>query len=454
VRVMTIHNAKGLEFPVVAVGGLGRNLRPGGRGPDLNLGRGSGGQARVGMRLARLGARSVDLYERESLAEEALTLDSAEELRLFYVAATRARERLLLSGVVPANRPPELKPTTPVSDRLIRAFGVEDTERDSVVTLPPAPAAPDLGISFPEAEVPVRVNLPSPDRAAELARTAPADTGPAEIGSTPPPIVEPSSPVTPRRPLSYSALEDYRRCGYRFYMERVVGLQRTGVGGGGAAAGEKGRAFGNAVHLLLEWSSTRRWIEPPAALAHRVVEAQGLDAGRDGERALALVRGWIESPLRDELGAADVRLRSEVPFLVELGGSVLRGKLDLLAEPSAGVPTVVDYKTDRLDGSEPAEHAGRYQVQRDLYAIAAAQAIGADAVRVVYVFLERPDAPVIEELDEAGIAAARERLEDTLAELAHGRFEVTEAATWDLCRDCPARRRLCSAPASPPGQSA
>jgi ATP-dependent helicase/nuclease subunit A len=360
----------------------------------------------------------------------------------------------LLSGVVPANRPPELKPTTPVSDRLIRAFGVEDTERDSVVTLPPAPAAPDLGVSFPEAKVPVRVNLPSPERAAELARTAPADTGPAEIGSTAPPIVEPSSPVTPRRPLSYSALEDYRRCGYRFYMERVVGLQQTGVGGGGAAAGEKGRAFGNAVHLLLEWSSTRRWIEPPAALAHRVVDAQGLDAGSDGERALALVSGWIESPLRDELGAADVRLRSEVPFLVELGGSVLRGKLDLLAEPSAGVPTVVDYKTDRLDGSEPNEHAGRYQAQRDLYAIAAAQAIGADAVRVVYVFLERPDAPVIEELDEAGIAAARERLEDTLAELVHGRFEVTEAATWDLCRDCPARRRLCSAPASPPGQSA
>jgi len=61
VRVMTIHNAKGLEFPVVAVGGLGRSLSPGGRRPDLNLGRGSGGEARVGMRLARLGGGTNEM---------------------------------------------------------------------------------------------------------------------------------------------------------------------------------------------------------------------------------------------------------------------------------------------------------------------------------------------------------------------------------------------------------
>ncbi|MDQ2939881.1 MAG: UvrD-helicase domain-containing protein, partial [Actinomycetota bacterium] len=182
VRVMTIHNAKGLEFPVVAVGGLGRNLRPGGRGPDLNLGRGSGGESRVGMRLARLGARSVDLYERGALTEEAVALDSAEELRLFYVAATRARERLLLSGVMPANRPSELKPTTPVTERLIRSFGVDDTERDSIVTLPPAPAAPDLGLDISETEVSVRVNRPSPERAAELAQAASAGRPAAEVG--------------------------------------------------------------------------------------------------------------------------------------------------------------------------------------------------------------------------------------------------------------------------------
>jgi len=452
VRVMTIHNAKGLEFPVVAVGGLGRNLRPGGRGPDLNLGRGTGGEARVGMRLARLGARSINLYEREALEEEAAALDSDEELRLFYVAATRARERLLLSGVTAPSRPPELKPTTPVTERLLRTFGVEDTEHDSMLSLPAAPPSPDLGVSLPDAEVSVRVNLASPERAAELARSAAEGPGAAEVGGALPPIVEPGSPVTPRRPLSYSALENYRRCGYRFYMERVLGLQPTRIGGGAAVGHDEGRAFGSAVHLLLEWSSTRRWIEPPVTLARRVLEAQGLDPKGDGERALALVRGWIESPLRGELGGADVRLRSEVPFLVDLGGAVLRGKLDLLAEPLDDPPTVVDYKTDRLDGSAPAELASRYGTQRDLYALAAAQATGAERVRVIYVFLERPDQPVVEELDATAITAARTGLEATVAELTAGHFEVTHSPDWGLCHDCPARRRLCSAPASPPGQ--
>jgi hypothetical protein len=139
-----------------------------------------------------------------------------------------------------------------------------------------------------------------------------------------------------------------------------------------------------------------------------------------------------------------------VPFLVELGGSVLRGQMDLLAEPLGEPPTVVDYKTDRLDGTDPGEHAAGYELQRDLYAVAAAQATGSEQVRVAYVFLERAGEPVIEELDAVAIAAARERLEATVAELTEGRFEVTSAPDWGLCHDCPARRRLCSAPAAPP----
>jgi ATP-dependent helicase/nuclease subunit A len=255
--------------------------------------------------------------------------------------------------------------------------------------------------------------------------------------------------VTPRRPLSYSALQEYRRCGYRFYMERVLGLKAQRPGGPGGE--DESLAFGNAVHMLLEWAAARRWMQPPEALARTVLTGQGLDPEAGwSERALELVRGWLESPLRAELAAKPINLRSEVRFLLELGGSLVRGTIDLLAEPPAGTPTVVDYKTDRLNGSEPAEHAVRYTVQRDLYAIAAAQTTGAERVRVGYVFLERPAEPLIEELDGTAIAAAREGLEATIAELAAGRFEVTDAATWDLCRDCPARRRLCSAPAEPP----
>ncbi len=450
VRVMTIHNAKGLEFPVVAVAGLGRDLLGGGRPPELSLGRGGEDEARVGMRLARLGAPWVEMYEWGDLKTQAAELGSAEELRLFYVAATRARERLLLSGVLAGQRPDELKPGTPVSERLLRAFGVSETETDTTIGLPSAPAAPDLDAAFPEAEVAVRVNRPSPEQASRLVRVASAPAPPAALGAGPPPIVEPRSPVTPRRPLSYTALARHRRCGYRFYAETVLGLAPTN-GNGTAIGRSQNQEFGDAVHQLLEWSSGRRWIEPPDDVARRFLAARGVDAD-DGvlDRAREMLRGWIDSPLRVELADRGTRTQAEVGFLIRLGGSLMRGTLDLLAEPRVGQPTVVDYKTDRIEGADPAEHARRYEVQRDLYALAALSASGADAVRVAYVYLEQPDSPVTYLIERDGAERARAGLEGTIEAIAAGRFEVTSTPDWELCRDCPARRRLCSAPAAPP----
>ena len=98
VRIMTVHNAKGLEFGVVAVPDLSRSLLAGARPPLLTLGREQ--PPRVGMQLRRLGSGSINLYDHAELCEEARERDSEEGLRLFHVAATRARERLILSGVV------------------------------------------------------------------------------------------------------------------------------------------------------------------------------------------------------------------------------------------------------------------------------------------------------------------------------------------------------------------
>ena len=98
VRIMTVHNAKGLEFEVVAVPDLARGLLSGGRRPVLALGREQ--PPKVGLQWRRLGRASVNLYDYGDLIEAGESRDSEEGLRLFHVAATRARERLILSGVV------------------------------------------------------------------------------------------------------------------------------------------------------------------------------------------------------------------------------------------------------------------------------------------------------------------------------------------------------------------
>jgi ATP-dependent helicase/nuclease subunit A len=450
VRIMTTHSAKGLEFPVVAVADLGRMLLQGGWPPALRLGRGS--PPRIGMRLARLGAASEPIYGMDELKEEDEQRDAAEELRLFYVAATRAQERLILSGVMPdnGNGSPRRRP---IVQRLPAVFGFEELEDGGLATLPAPEPRDGLDAAFADAQVVVRVNRASPERAAELVRASAAEPKPPLETSAAPPLLGGPQPPAPLRPLSYSALAEHRRCGYRFWAERVLGLGAVRPGRNGATtAGREGRfGFGSAVHGLLEWSARNRWIEPTAGLAERLLAAQEVDPSQTGlvERALEQVGGWLESDLCAELRGSR-RVRPEVPFLLELAGAQVRGSIDLFAEPDTGPPTLVDFKTDRLEGGDPTGIADRYEVQQLLYAVAASEATGAASVRIAWVFLERPEAPVLAGLEEAAIAEARARLEEMVAQIAAGQFEVTDSPDWPLCRDCPARRRLCSRPAAPP----
>jgi hypothetical protein len=127
---------------------------------------------------------------------------------------------------------------------------------------------------------------------------------------------------------------------------------------------------------------------------------------------------------------------------------VLRGSIDLLVERAGAAPLVIDYKTDRLGGETPAERARHYEVQRSIYALAVAAALGADRVEVSYVFLERPDEPALATLGAGEMAAARERLRETISRIGAGEFPAAppERREWSLCRGCPALRGLCSGP--------
>jgi ATP-dependent helicase/nuclease subunit A len=169
---------------------------------------------------------------------------------------------------------------------------------------------------------------------------------------------------------------------------------------------------------------------------------------RQAEQMLEPVRQWLGSPLREQIATEATRVRAEVPLLLGISGTVLRGSIDLLVERDGAPPLVVDYKTDRLDGADPAERASRYEVQRSIYALAVAEALGAEQVEVAYVFLERPEEPAVAVLGAAELAAARSELETAIAQITHAEFPVAppERRDWSLCRGCPALGGLCSGP--------
>ena len=328
-------------------------------------------------------------------------------------------------------------------------------------------------LAGPAARVEVRVQSPSPARAEELRRRAPSAVsanGAPEPGHEP--VLAGFRAPTAVGHLSYSALAGYAGCHYRFYAERVIGLEERFAAAASAqdeeeqpppggdeliapelGSRERALAIGNSVHAALEASARRSWDEPHGPELEAILAREGLASDREAfERVRDLVRGWLESELRAELEAHGGRLRAEVPFVLGLGGAVVRGNIDLLAETPEG-PLVVDYKTDALRGSDPAELAERYATQRDLYALAVHDGLGEGAaplVRAAYSFLESPERTFTKTYDGRELAAARARLEELVAGIRRGDFTRTENPHTSLCYGCPAAAHLCGAPAWQP----
>lgn len=251
------------------------------------------------------------------------------------------------------------------------------------------------------------------------------------------------------RSLSYAALADYGRCGYRFLAERVLRLGTDAdlpSGNPDAAPRGSGMGFGRAVHELLEWSARNGWRQPADEAVAATVGREGFGTA-EAERAASLVAAWTDSPLLASLGDAGATFRPEVPFRIGLGEqTVIRGTIDLLVTRPGAAPLFVDYKTDRVAPGEDPVLTEAYEMQRVLYAAALAEATGAERIDSAYCFLQAPDRPVLASLDGAAIASGRARIEERVDRIRAGDFSPTPDPGPALCHDCPARARLCPYP--------
>ncbi len=493
VRIMTVHAAKGLEFPIVAVADLGRKLTMG-FPPALRLEaappraasepEGDGAAPRVGLRLARLGRPGRRIFDFAELQKEADERERREERRILHVAMTRARRRLVLSGAFELDKlDAEPKDQDPLIATVLRALGQPWEER----SLELEPPAPREGLDARPGPTRVEVRVRRPADGPVAAATAPSTEHhggalrrvPMPLHDLRPRAAEAPPPV---RQVSYSALALYERCGYRFYAERVLGLSprlprgRAAPGRGApraafrsddgdgpgperdaVEAGDEWHpgsgdedlstryARGRVVHALLERSAREGFAPPSTEHAAELLRAEGVEGGAQAERAVALVEGFLGSALRRELEGA-AALHPEAPFAFRAARLVVRGEIDVLARLDGEV-LVVDYKSDALAGAPPLDHMDRYDAQRRIYALAALRRYGLP-VRVAYAFLERPDAPVEARFRPDDVPRLEEGLEAACAGIAARRFEVTSAPERSLCLDCPARENLCSHDAS------
>jgi ATP-dependent exoDNAse (exonuclease V) beta subunit len=440
IRLLTIHAAKGLEFKVVVVADAGRDKRA--PDPDEILALSDG---RFGLRVAdpatskRRGALAYDEVRAVREAEE-----RAERLRLYYVAMTRAIDRLIVSGAIDQDSAADA--STPMGWVLGRLDAAEELA-----------AANGVPVELVRGDARVQVRFDRHD---------PAAGEPAEDAAVPPGgqlelfaegAVEPLPPPAPTLPelepiptpalhhvrrLSFTALSLYDTCGYRYYAERVAGMRaRDGGGADEGHEGLSGTAIGSAVHAELELVDLRA-PKVPDGLEARALAAYPVATPEELDRIRAHVVAYCESELAVRVAGLDAR--KERHFTFEHDGVLLHGYLDVHAVDGSRA-FVLDYKTNALgDEDAPEDLVDRaYRLQRLVYALACFRA-GAEEVEVVYQFLERPELPVTVVFTLAEVAELEAELSQAIDRLRAGDFRPIPSEY--ACSGCPALDVVCAGP--------
>jgi len=436
IRLLTIHSAKGLEFKVVIVADAGRDRARTDADEILCLPDG-----RLGFRVAdpETGKRlTTPEYETVKAAEQ--DAEEAERRRLYYVAMTRAIDRLIVSGAIGERGADAGTPIGWVLDRLevseleTEAYaGPVEIERGGGKVLV------RLDRFAPEPPSPVPAGLVEQLELFEISENGGAALEAPELA----PLGEiPAPPLHRVRRLSYSALALFERCSYRYFAERVVGLRPGDAAG--RVPGQTGLAateIGDAVHALLERIDLRA-PAVPENLAELVRARYPAVTDEELERIRAFVASYCESELGARIAALD-GATAELPFAFEHDGVLLHGRIDVLRRDGPRA-LVLDYKTNSLDEGEPEEIVARdYGLQKLVYALACFRA-GAEEVEVVYHFLERPDAVVTDSYKLEDVAPLEAELSAAIARIQANDFRPTPDEF--VCSDCPALDLVCAGP--------
>lgn len=357
ITLMTVHQAKGLEFPLVVLLDADRNRT---RSDDAVLLRDDAhGLACRIFDVTKGGHRPTFAWQRTTMRKQQREL--AERRRLFYVAATRARDTLLVCGQMRGK---------PASDSwlawLADALKLEDLTAAGRRAVGRGQVVWDSVDETAEVD-----DLPRPDRRSSMA------DGQAVLArklDAPPALLQTLAPQ-PSRTLPQLTVTRISR-----HFEQLTA-------GAGASGGQdrSSRALGAAVHEALRWWRPDLRLDEDALRQHlrRYCRSQGLRRTEKLLRqATVLMVNFERSALCAQMKDAR-RLLRELPFIYQRGDYLIDGRLDLLMQDEAGHWTLVDFKTtlpgEDVTLAQAQVHALRHHLQLGLYAAAVCRRPGIEA---------------------------------------------------------------------------
>lgn len=365
VRIMTIHAAKGLEFPIVVLTGLGNMPN---RNVDNVIIDRTSGKAEIRHTLPGSIHVSTPGYEAAKVRESAAA--AAEDVRLAYVACTRAKDHLLLSLF----RREAKRDTTRAArleefcaDRL-DLFQKLDWESLVEAAAAYTPQAEDDGARSVGDYAALRARWEAQRKFTIEKASQPqaeAATAIARQVKGQPPGVMAEGDVTPEKLEAGEGQIPYLR-------------------------GRGGTNRGRAVHAVLQ-SINLLTGEGLEDICLAQAEAEGI--GDSAKDVLELSRNALETAtIKGLIESVNKGLASyyrEVFVSAKLGDRLMEGFIDLLIDAPDGI-SIVDYKTDRLTDKQVEELGPEYEVQLGLYAWAVGETTGRPVQEATLLFL-RPN---------------------------------------------------------------
>ncbi|MFA5621239.1 MAG: UvrD-helicase domain-containing protein [Thermovirgaceae bacterium] len=399
VRVMTVHSAKGLEFPVVAVTGLEQAQRTRKQGqrliPSTHLGIVAtalpegwkeGGAEEV------LGGAIHDLLETRETWEE--------KQRLLYVACTRAKDSLILCGASKWSEEGDLLPKKYSWLEIVQDWA----KSEGTELLPAKPPAGD----------------PPPPRKKTPAKKGERIALPPEEGG----ILE---------KISATAYALLRFCPFAFRMRQRQGVD---ISWEMPSEGTGGADLGSLAHWIL-----RRWDLRPETLSLYDPLREGASLGNvlpadlrpawvDPSKRAPLM-DWLErfaaSPLAERIRSAD-DARKEVPFRIRLEkGALMVGVIDVIWREGERI-FIRDYKIGSIENA-PQE---LYRYQLLFYALAARKHFGGSPLDLALVSLKET-----REIPVERNSLSWEALEKDIAAAAHQGVAGPFGPSLESCPLCP-----------------
>ncbi len=424
VRLMTIHQAKGLEFPVVVVPDLVRKKQASRDSVAFT--------PELGPMVKTTGVGGFDLYKLEQDEEE-----EAETARLLYVATTRAADYLILSAGIDRLENAKGPWMELLGSRLDPATGKLRPKKGPGLICRNGPEAASHKLNLvPFSAVKVTTDRPSPsteDPAGaprrDLAKLADKAAELAQHGSGRIPLYLAPVPADKKAPRQYSFS---RLSGEMHSVEAAPLTDEVEADGMHAAVTIDPLSLGSLVHDVLEEVEFGREVDVPAIVGRHAPRYLS-DPNTPLDEPIEMITRFLASPRAAQIAKAR-QVHPELEFLLawppdgdvssceaasgngDGAGRYFQGYIDCLYEDADGRWHLIDYKTNRVDRSTLEPTAAHYEMQMLVYALAVERILGSPPEELALCFL-RPALEYHFSWDAAAPARAVELVNRALAAL-------------------------------------